>query len=562
MNLLENNLTNSCNITQTTSSADLNLSPTQQVHRAYLYWAGSGTGDFSVKLNDSIINSERNFDLFQNDLPYFCAFANVTQFVQQTGNGTYTLSDLDVTPFLNPQQYCNNRTNFAGWTIVIIYQDENLPLNQINLYDGLQGVSQQQQNLTLNLENLFVRDNANSKVGFVAWEGDVNLPSLPIYTESLKINGHTLSNALNPPNNAFNGTNSFTGATNLYNMDLDVYDIQDYISAGNTSAEITLTSQQDFVMISTVVTKLNSQLPDAIIAIDAIETECDSRRIIVHFTVTNYQSTALLRAGVPIAIYANDELIEYAETHMEIAIDESHQDHIWLEIPEHIPNHFELKLVIDDLGNGEGIVNELIETNNIFAENITLPVSPTFNLLPNLQTCNIGFGTGIFDFSEYENLVKTEASHLVSFFESEENALQDTFPILNTDEYRSENNPKEIFVRITDDNCFSITSFWIETKNCPPTVYNALTPNGDGFNDFFFIDGLQNVFTNYELLIFNRWGKLVWTGNHQSENWTGNANNGVHFVSENLAAGTYFYILHLNDEDYPEALNGFVFLQK
>ncbi|NBL65336.1 T9SS type B sorting domain-containing protein [Flavobacterium sp. NST-5] len=562
MNLLENNLTNSCNITRTTASAHLNLSSTQQIHRAYLYWAGSGTGDFSVKLNDSIIKAQRNFDLFQNDLPYFAAFANVTQLVQQTGNGIYTLSDLDVTPFLSPSQYCNNRTNFAGWTLVIVYQDENLPQNQINIYDGLQGVSQQQQNLTLRLENLFVRDNANSKVGFVAWEGDVNLPSLPIFTEALKINGYTLSNDLNPPNNAFNGTNSFTGETNLYNMDLDVYDIQDYISAGNTSAEITLTSQQDFVMISTVVTKLNSQLPDAIIAIDSIETECNSRRIIVHFTVTNYQSTALLRAGVPIAIYANDEFIEYAETFVELAIDESHQDRIWLEIPDYIPNNFELKLGIDDLGNGEGIVNELIETNNIFIENVTLPVSPEFNVLPNLQSCNIGFGAGIFDFSEYENFVKTEASQLVAFFENEANAVQNIFPIWNTNDYRSEQNPKEIFVRISNDNCFSITSFWIDTKNCPPTVYNALTPNGDGYNDFFFIDGLQNIFTNYELFIFNRWGKLVWTGNHQSENWTGNSNNGVHFLTENLAAGTYFYILYLNDKDYPDALNGFVFLQK
>jgi hypothetical protein len=38
--------------------------------------------------------------------------------------------------------------------------------------------------------------------------------------------------SLNPVDNAFNGTNSFTGSTSLYNMDLDVYTIQNNINIG------------------------------------------------------------------------------------------------------------------------------------------------------------------------------------------------------------------------------------------------------------------------------------------------------------------------------------------
>ena len=49
--------------------------------------------------------------------------------------------------------------------------------------------------------------------------------------ESLSINGYVLSNPpLNPSTNAFNGTNSFTGESNLHNMDIDVYDIQNTIT--------------------------------------------------------------------------------------------------------------------------------------------------------------------------------------------------------------------------------------------------------------------------------------------------------------------------------------------
>jgi hypothetical protein len=43
----------------------------------------------------------------------------------------------------------------------------------------------------------------------------------------------------------------------LYNMDLDVY-TQNNINIGDTSAQIQLTSGQDFVMINAIVTKLNS----------------------------------------------------------------------------------------------------------------------------------------------------------------------------------------------------------------------------------------------------------------------------------------------------------------
>jgi hypothetical protein len=43
------------------------------------------------------------------------------------------------------------------------------------------------------------------------------------------------------------------------------------IKIGDTSAKIQLTSGQDFVMINSIVTKLNSQLPDATIRIPSIE---------------------------------------------------------------------------------------------------------------------------------------------------------------------------------------------------------------------------------------------------------------------------------------------------
>jgi hypothetical protein len=40
-----------------------------------------------------------------------------------------------------------------------------------------------------------------------------------------------------------------------------------------------LTSGQDFVMINAIVTKLNSQLPDATLRINNIDLACDSEKI-------------------------------------------------------------------------------------------------------------------------------------------------------------------------------------------------------------------------------------------------------------------------------------------
>src|SRR5690606_14097590 len=120
------------------------------------------------------------------------------------------------------------------------------------------------ENLNFSLSSLNVIDNVDAKIGFIAWEDDSSLAD----NETLRINGNILSNPpLNPANNAFNGTNSITGNNELYNMDLDIYEIQNYIQAGDQTAEIALTSDRDFVMINAVVTKLNSQVPDANIVI-------------------------------------------------------------------------------------------------------------------------------------------------------------------------------------------------------------------------------------------------------------------------------------------------------
>jgi gliding motility-associated-like protein len=164
----------------------------------------------------------------------------------------------------------------------------------------------------------------------------------------------------------------------------------------------------------------------------------------------------------------------------------------------------------------------------------------------------------MFDFSLYESTVKTEPTQVVRFFETSTNAEAGILAIMNSTNYEALTTPKEIFVRVDNDNCYSITSFSLLTNNCPPTVYNAVSANGDGSNDAFFIEGLRDVFVNFNLEIYNRWGKLVWTGNNSKADWDGTVPNAI--GGEKAPEGTYYYVLNLNDPDYPNALVGYLYL--
>ncbi|WP_415581030.1 gliding motility-associated C-terminal domain-containing protein [Flavobacterium longum] len=542
----------------TTSSATMALQPTDVIEKAYLYWAGCGTGDFDVALNGQPLTAERTFAHTRFigflELNFFSAFVDVTSQVIATGNGNYTLSDLDVSDHI--VYHSQASTNFAGWALIIVYKNDALPLNQLNVYDGLQAVPTE---ISIDLNSLNVIDNDGARIGFLAWEGDSGIA----VNETLRINGQPLSSLpLNPVNNAFNGTNSFTGSNQLYNMDLDVYNIQNFIDIGDTSANISLTSGQDFVMVNAIVTKLNSQLPDATIIAGNVQRNCDSRVIVLDYMVSNTNCTDFLPAETPIAFYADGVLVGQALTFNDIPIGGAESGQITLTIPDNIPLDFTLTLAADDMGDGNGHVTELVETNNLFVVEVSLLVAPPFNELPPLESCNLGFTRALFDFSSYEDLVRTDAAHTVSFHDNLADAENDLNPIFNTSNYLAQATPKEIFVRIENGSCFAVTSFMLQSKNCPPTVYNYVSANEDGTNDSFFIDGLRDIFVNFQLEIYNRWGVLVWEGNNNTEDWRGVITKGLRIDGNEAPDGTYFYVLDLNDPGFPEPYTGFLYLNR
>lgn len=73
---------------------------------------------------------------------------------------------------------------------------------------------------------------------------------------------------------------------------------------------------------------------------------------------------------------------------------------------------------------------------------------------------------------------------------------------------------------------------------------NAITPNGDGRNDALVFDVLLDSpekFPNNEIIIFNRWGDIVFQASPYINNWQGTNESG-----QELPDGTYYYILRLD----------------
>lgn len=80
----------------------------------------------------------------------------------------------------------------------------------------------------------------------------------------------------------------------------------------------------------------------------------------------------------------------------------------------------------------------------------------------------------------------------------------------------------------------------IDTVDVTLDIPNAITPNGDGKNDVLKIDGLDQ-YPNNELIIFNRWGDILYKAKPYMNDWQGVNQNGGE-----LPEGTYYYVMRLN----------------
>ena len=85
------------------------------------------------------------------------------------------------------------------------------------------------------------------------------------------------------------------------------------------------------------------------------------------------------------------------------------------------------------------------------------------------------------------------------------------------------NHEGTYYVKLSiDSNCFANDTINIYYKYCDTSIYipNSFTPNGDGLNDVFTIKTNYN-FINFKLVIYDRWGELLFESDDINKGWDG-----------------------------------------
>jgi len=263
------------------------------VRAAYLIWTGSGTAVSSNTNNTVNFNSGTTapttpytadttdtytFTGITPNLTWFRGFKNVTGAV--TGNGSYSFS---IAPALIDvsTSYCSVRGLLDDWALIVFYDDATQPNSVINFYTGFQGT--RNASVVATLSNFLIPSPVTaSDLTLLVWQGDRTLAgdSLTIKSNSAAA-ATTLSNACNPNGNIFNGTISTptTVCTNMpavggttgtpaeqFEIDLDTYNVTSSLAAGDTSATVTATTQNDLLIFDSFILRTPSYLPDLRIA--------------------------------------------------------------------------------------------------------------------------------------------------------------------------------------------------------------------------------------------------------------------------------------------------------
>ncbi|MEO5942496.1 MAG: T9SS type A sorting domain-containing protein [Ferruginibacter sp.] len=217
-------------LTTNSTSADLVLpAGTNTVKFARLYWGGrisnaAITADadtlrkakirFGTGAYQNILAPSTSVDIFAvtGSEKIYQTYVDVTAYLQANGAGTYTVADVPATP-----GSIGGGGEYAGWSIVVAYENTNSLLNSVRIYHGYSQIAAQT-SLSVTLSGLNVPNNSlaagDAVMSTMAWEGDGNLGgSSNNAGDYMQVNGVAVANAVNPATNFWNGSISKNGVS-------------------------------------------------------------------------------------------------------------------------------------------------------------------------------------------------------------------------------------------------------------------------------------------------------------------------------------------------------------
>jgi uncharacterized repeat protein (TIGR01451 family) len=206
------------------SFLNLNNNPGCNVVAAYLVWGGHiNTLGTNYAIRDSVyikapgattnytglradFKSETSIGITSgnaNDRTYQC-YKDITDLIRASGQGDYWVANVvTLTGVSNVS---------GGWSIIVMYGDETLPLRNLTIFKGYAYIT----NTALGPQNIPISGfytppspaPVNIKLGVFVLEGDKGSAG-----DSLKFNGIAVDNGLHHPNNFFNSTISIEGVS-------------------------------------------------------------------------------------------------------------------------------------------------------------------------------------------------------------------------------------------------------------------------------------------------------------------------------------------------------------
>ncbi|HYK55169.1 MAG TPA: hypothetical protein VEV15_01740, partial [Flavisolibacter sp.] len=236
-----------------------------------LYWGGStakpvsGRNKVKLKLPNETgymdIVADEDFGAFGNE--HYQCFTDITTLVNNNSqtDGTYWVANVDAQEGKSGVE--------AGWTIVIVYQNDLAPsYRNLTVFDGLAGIQSNGAAYDIPVSGFLTPPvgPVSFELGFVAYEGDRGLTG-----DYMSFNGNIIADAAHNTNNTFNASITYNGSivttrnpvhANTLGYDASILmfpNKSSTVKLGNnvSTAKVTLATSQDRYAIGVVTTAID-----------------------------------------------------------------------------------------------------------------------------------------------------------------------------------------------------------------------------------------------------------------------------------------------------------------
>ena len=162
----------------------------------------------------------------------------MTAAVKAAGSGVYTVADV---------QAGTGQDRYAGWSLVVAYEDLNAAPHNLSVFDGLTVVSQGAPTADIDVSGFTTAPSGdvNTTLGAIAYEGDMGKTG-----DGMTLAGRAIGDAASPSTDLFNssvavlGTRTMTGRVpaqqNHLGFDADLFNADRYLTNSATSARLTV----------------------------------------------------------------------------------------------------------------------------------------------------------------------------------------------------------------------------------------------------------------------------------------------------------------------------------